>query len=81
MGTHSLPVRALWFVFIGWWATPIVVNVAVFFFLTVVGVPVGVLLINNVPTVLALEPKREFDPEADDAPYRLNSVTANGVRR
>jgi len=65
MGEHSLPVRILWFVFVGWWATPIVVNLAVFFFATVVGIPVGVVLINNVPKVLILQPKREFDPDAD----------------
>lgn len=65
MGDHSLPVRILWFVFVGWWATPIVVNLAVFFFFTVVGIPVGIILINNVPRVLILQPKREFDPDAD----------------
>lgn len=71
MGDHSLPVRVLWFVFIGWWATPIVVNLAVFFFMTVVGIPVGILLVNNVPRVLILQPTREFDPDADDAQYSL----------
>jgi uncharacterized membrane protein YccF (DUF307 family) len=71
MGDHSLPVRVLWFVCIGWWATPIVVNLAVFFFMTVVGIPVGILLINNVPRVLVLQPKREFDPDADDDQYSL----------
>ncbi|AEN06459.1 YccF domain-containing protein [Halolamina sp.] len=63
MEDHSLPVRLLWFVFIGWWATPILVNVAVFFFATVVGIPVGIMLVNNVPRVLILQPKRDIDPE------------------
>lgn len=61
MKEYSLPVQALWFVFIGWWATPVVVNLAVFFFGTIVGIPVGIVLINNVPTVLMLKSKRDTD--------------------
>lgn len=71
MAERSLPVRILWFLLVGWWATPIVVNLAVFFFLTVVGIPVGVVLVNNVPTVLILHPKREFDPEAESTQHSL----------
>ena len=65
MTDRSLLVRALWFVVIGWWATPVVVNVAWFLMATVLFLPLGVKLINLVPTVLTLkEPRSIVDPEA-----------------
>ncbi|QSG10388.1 Uncharacterized membrane protein, DUF307 [Halapricum desulfuricans] len=38
--------------FVGWWATPIVVNTAWLLNVTVVLLPIGIKLINLVPTVL-----------------------------
>ncbi|ADE04924.1 YccF domain-containing protein [Haloferax volcanii] len=65
MSQRSFVVRALWFVFVGWWATPAVVNVAWFLNATVIGIPLGVALINLVPTVLSLkEPKTRLDPDS-----------------
>jgi len=54
MTQRSLLVRALWFVFVGWWATPIVVNSAWLLNVTVILLPIGIKLINLVPTVLSL---------------------------
>ena len=65
MAQRSLLVRALWFVFVGWWVTPIVVNVAWVFNVTVVLLPIGIKLINLVPTVLTLaEPRSLSEPES-----------------
>jgi len=64
MADRSLPVRALWFLAAGWWATPIVVNAAWALTATVVLIPVGIAVINFVPTVLTLrEPASVADPE------------------
>ena len=64
MARRSLFTRALWFVAIGWWATPAVVNVAWFLNATVIGLPLGIKLINLVPTVLSLkEPRSLSAPE------------------
>ncbi|ELY36452.1 hypothetical protein C496_21222 [Natronorubrum tibetense GA33] len=61
---RSLFVRALWFLVIGWWATPIVVNVAWFLNVTIVLAPIGIKLVNLVPTVLTLAEPRSFtNPE------------------
>ncbi len=57
---RSLLVRAIWFLVIGWWATPIVVNVAWFLNVTVVLAPIGIKVINLVPTVLTLAEPRSF---------------------
>ncbi|MFW6317887.1 MAG: YccF domain-containing protein, partial [Halorubrum sp.] len=54
MAQRSLLVRALWFAFVGWWATPIVVNTAWLLNVTVVLLPLGIKLINLVPTALTL---------------------------
>ncbi len=65
MTQRSLWVRALWFVFVGWWVTPIVVNIAWLLNLTVILLPVGIKLINLVPTVLTLaEPRSLSAPES-----------------
>ncbi|MFB6302659.1 MAG: YccF domain-containing protein [Haloferacaceae archaeon] len=63
MADRSPLVRALWFLAVGWWATPVVVNVAWALMATVVLAPLGVKLINLVPTVLTLrEPRAIVDP-------------------
>lgn len=65
MTQRSLFVRAIWFVFVGWWLTPLVINVAWLLNLTVVLLPIGIKLINLVPTVLTLkEPRSLVDPVA-----------------
>ena len=63
MSDRSLLVRALWFVVVGWWVTPVVVNVAWALNATIVFIPLGIKLINLVPTVLTLkEPRSLTDP-------------------
>ena len=62
---RSLIARALWFLVVGWWATPLVVNVAWLLNATVVFLPLGIKLINLVPTVLTLaEPRSLSEPES-----------------
>nr|WP_245977624.1 hypothetical protein [Halopiger aswanensis] len=64
MTQRPLLVRALWFVFVGWWATPIVVTIAWALHVTVILAPLGIMLINLVPAVLTVqEPRSRLDPE------------------
>ncbi|SFC19132.1 Inner membrane component domain-containing protein [Halobiforma haloterrestris] len=58
MTQRSVLVRAIWFVFVGWWLTPIVVNIAWALNVTVILAPIGIKLINLVPTVLTLQEPR-----------------------
>jgi uncharacterized membrane protein YccF (DUF307 family) len=46
--------QVLWFLFIGWWVGEIWIVVAWFLMLIVVGIPVGVKMLNKLPQVLAL---------------------------
>ncbi|WP_262179199.1 YccF domain-containing protein [Haloarcula laminariae] len=51
----SLLVRAVWFVFVGWWLTGLWLSVAWFLNVTIVGIPLGIKMINKVPFVLSLK--------------------------
>jgi uncharacterized membrane protein YccF (DUF307 family) len=57
-------VQALWFVFLGSWLTPIWVTVAWVLLVSVVGIPVGVMMLNRVPRVLALRDPGEVQMRA-----------------
>jgi uncharacterized membrane protein YccF (DUF307 family) len=62
---RSLIVRALWFVFVGWWLTFFAVLFAWLLNLTIIGIPFGIKVINRVPTILTLkEPRCHIDPES-----------------
>ncbi|MFB6185139.1 MAG: YccF domain-containing protein [Haloarculaceae archaeon] len=72
MTRRSIVTRALWFVFVGWWATPAVVNVAWLLTATVVFAPLGIKLVNLVPTVLSLaEPRSLSEPETARGQHSL----------
>ncbi|MEF8757147.1 MAG: YccF domain-containing protein [Halobacteriales archaeon] len=73
MARHALPTRAIWFVFVGWWLTPLVVNLAWALNLTVILAPIGIKLINLVPTVLTLaEPRSVSDPGSGRGQHSLS---------
>ena len=66
MARRSRFTRALWFLLVGWWLTPLVVNVAWVLNATVVLLPVGIKLVNLVPTALSLAEPRGLDTPDDD---------------
>lgn len=54
-----LLLRILYFFLFGWWATGVWVNVAWFLNATIVGLPLGVWMLNRVPQVLTLRPVKQ----------------------
>ena len=52
---RSLLVRAVWFLLVGWWASGVWLSVAWLLNVTVVGIPLGIKMINKVPLVLTLK--------------------------
>jgi len=56
-GAAQLPFwqRALWFIFVGWWACALAMSVAYVASLTVVLLPVGLMIFNRVPAVMTLQ--------------------------
>lgn len=72
MTQRSLLTRALWFLLVGWWLTPVVINIAWLLNVTVVLIPLGIKLINLVPTVLTLaEPRSLSEPETARGQHSL----------
>jgi uncharacterized membrane protein YccF (DUF307 family) len=49
-------IQALWFLFIGWWLGATAISVAWFLNITIIGLPLGMLILNNIPMALALQP-------------------------
>jgi uncharacterized membrane protein YccF (DUF307 family) len=54
----GLLIRILWFIFVGWWLGLIWVVAAWFFNLTIIGLPLGLAMINSTPQVMTLKPSR-----------------------
>ncbi len=62
----ELLVRFLWFIFIGWWLGQIAIAVAWFFNVTIIGLPVGLFIINRLPVIITLRPPSvELEPVGD----------------
>lgn len=51
---HSLLVRALWFVFIGWWASLLWIGVAYLFTVSIIGIPVAIWMYGKLPAIVSL---------------------------
>lgn len=54
-----LLLRILYFFLFGWWATGVWIHVAWFLNATVIGLPLGLWMLNRVPQVLTLRPMRQ----------------------
>ncbi|MFD1599669.1 YccF domain-containing protein [Halobellus rarus] len=53
--TPSIVVRAVYFLLIGWWASGIWLSIAWFLNLTIIGMPLGIKMINKVPKIVSLK--------------------------
>ena len=72
----GLLVRALYFLLVGWWLTGIVAGVAWFSMITIIGLPLGIWLINRIPTVLTLRPRTSYVYAWTDASGRTFTTEA-----
>ncbi len=54
-------VQALWFLFVGWWLGGLAISIAWLLNVTILGLPFGMAILNNVPKLLALQnPERHI---------------------
>ncbi len=54
-------VQGMWFLFIGWWASQLAILTAYLLILSIVGMPLGVMILNRLPAIVALRgPKKEL---------------------
>lgn len=63
-------VRAVWWLLIGWWASGIAVLIAWFALVTIIGIPLGIWLINRLPSILTLRPRTRSWALGQDAEGR-----------
>jgi uncharacterized membrane protein YccF (DUF307 family) len=56
----NLVVRAIWFVLVGWWLSGIVAGIAWLAMITIIGLPLGIWLVNRLPTVITLRPRTSY---------------------
>ena len=53
----SLLIRAVWFIFIGWWASAVAIGIAYFLCAIIIGIPLGFMIFNQLPLILTLRPR------------------------
>jgi uncharacterized membrane protein YccF (DUF307 family) len=53
----NLILRLIWFIFVGWWLGGVLSAVAWFLNATIIGLPVGLWIINRLPTFITLRPQ------------------------
>jgi uncharacterized membrane protein YccF (DUF307 family) len=51
---RSLLLRAIYFVLIGWWAALLWMTVAYLICLTIIGIPIGIMMLNRLPEIYTL---------------------------
>jgi uncharacterized membrane protein YccF (DUF307 family) len=51
----SLVVRAIYFLLVGWWFSGIWITGAYVMFVTIIGIPVGIVMLNVLPSVVTLQ--------------------------
>ena len=60
-GEPSFLLRAVWFIFIGWWLSALAIGVAYFLCAIIIGLPLAFMIFNQLPAILTLRP-RTADP-------------------
>lgn len=53
----NLVIRVLWFVLVGWWLGGILTGVAWFLNATIIGLPLGLWIVNRLPSFITLRPQ------------------------
>lgn len=53
-------VQALWFLFVGWWLGALAVSAAWILNVTIIGLPLGIAILNNIPKLIALQGASRF---------------------
>jgi len=74
----NLLVRFIWWLLVGWWASGIAIGIAWLALITIVGIPIGIWLINRLPSILTLRPRTRQRSVGQDAGGR--TIIAEGGR-
>jgi len=63
----NMLVRVVWYLLVGWWLTGLAMAVAWAAGITLIGLPISFYIVNRIPTVLTLRPRRERYEMVTDA--------------
>jgi uncharacterized membrane protein YccF (DUF307 family) len=68
-------VQALWFLFVGWWLGGAATTLAWFLNTIIIGLPVGMAILNNIPKFIALqEPEKYLRVTSRDGSTRVTEI-------
>lgn len=56
---HNFFLRAIYFLFCGWWVSGFWIVIAYFFIFVIIGLPVGLMMLNVLPTIMTLRRNRD----------------------
>lgn len=63
-------IRALWYVFIGWWASGLAIILGYIAMVTVIGIPLAFFIFNRLPTIQTLRPRTQrYSARIEDGVY------------
>jgi len=79
-GDIPFVLRVLWFIFVGWHVTLYWIVIAWLLNVTIIGLPLGLWMLNRVPQVVTLKPVRGYSV-SDIQDGRVVSVRSEGVRQ
>jgi uncharacterized membrane protein YccF (DUF307 family) len=54
-GEPGCLIQSLWFIFVGWWLGSLAISLAWVLNVTIIGLPLGMAILNNIPKILALQ--------------------------
>ena len=69
--------QVLWFFFVGWWLGGLAVSLAWLLNVTIIGLPLGMAILNNIPKILALQTPERSMMVVTDAQGRVTLVEAD----
>ena len=75
----NILIRAIWFIFIGWWLSGVVAGIAWLAMITIIGLPLGIYLVNRLPTVISLRPRTSYAYAFTDAYGAVHTSPAGSI--
>ena len=76
----NLLIRIIYFLLIGWWLGQIIIAVTWFFFITIIGIPLGIWLIDRLPTFVTLRAQERYrtieglEPAETQRPFLVRAL-------
>ena len=77
----NIVLRALWFIFLGWWLSFWAMVLALLLQLTIIGIPGGIWIVNRVPQIMTLKSSRKLLASQDKSGVMVISYSDREQRK